>query len=168
MNAVTNAVTTDSSVAADQKVIRRDAIVAANAVYYGHVANDLRGGFCPKMNYFTLMNVPPQTSVYGYGAYAGKTYAEILEIVRRHLPASEWDVNLEVGCAVPKKFTCYPEQTRSSVNDGSYYGKFKVANRVNKGCFHQFDPSYYKANKQDNGALPTEWCNEFVTVCTKR
>lgn len=166
--AVDQAVTTDASIAAADKATRKEELIAAQASYYGRTAGATKAGFCPKMNYLTLMTVPPQTSVYGTGAYAGKTYAEILEMVRRHLPASDWDINLEVGCVVPKKFGCYQENEQGVTSGGSYYGKYKVANAVNKGCFHQFDASYYKANQKYNGVLPVEWCNEFVTVCTKR
>ncbi|OYZ11962.1 MAG: hypothetical protein B7Y39_19030 [Bdellovibrio sp. 28-41-41] len=168
VTAVDTAVTTDASIAAADKATRKEQIIAAQQLYYGRAPADVKAGFCPKMDYLNLMNVPPQTSLYGTGAFAGKTYAEILEMVRRHLPASDWDINLEVGCVVPKKFGCYQENELGVTSDGSYYGKYKVANAVNKGCFHQFDSSYYKANQKDNGVLPVEWCNEYVTICTKR
>lgn len=165
---VDQAVTADSSVAPADKATRKEEIIAAQALYYGRAAADAKAGFCPKMDYLKLMNVPPQASLYGTGAFAGKTYAEILEMVRRHLPASDWDINLEVGCVVPKKFSCYQENELGVLSGGSYYGKYKVANAVNQGCFHQFDGSYYKANQKYNGVTPVDWCNEFVTVCTKR
>tara|TARA_B110001454_G_scaffold219198_1_gene251655 strand:+ start:230588 stop:232108 length:1521 start_codon:yes stop_codon:yes gene_type:complete len=168
VSAVDAAVAADASIAAADKATRKEEIIATQAVYYGRGAGDVKAGFCPKMDYLKLMNVPPQTSLYGTGAFAGKTYAEILEMVRRHLPASDWDINLEVGCVVPKKFSCYQDNAQSITSDGSYFGKYKVANAVNKGCFHQFDSSYYKANQKYDGVLPIEWCNEFVTVCTKR
>ncbi len=169
VTAVDVAVTNDSGIAPEAKAAKKQEIVQANAIYYGHAAGEAKGGFCPKMDYGTLMTIPNQQSVYGVGAYAGKTYAEILEMVRRHLPANDWDINLAVGCVVPKKFSCYQENERKTTEDGTYYGKFKVADRVNKGCYHQFDGSYAaKANKTDNGVLPTQWCNEFVTVCAKR
>lgn len=176
VTAIDSAVTGDSSIAAESKAARKEEIITANAIYYGRGAGEAKAGFCPKMDYATLMTVPIQTSVYGTGAYAGKTYAEILEIVRRHLPSSDWDINLAVGCVVPKKFSCYQENERKPTEDGTYYGKFKVANNVNKGCYHQFDGSYTaKVNRTYSPDpatitpyLPTEWCNEFVTVCTKR
>lgn len=168
VTAIDQAVTTDANIPADMKAAKKEEIILANANYYGRADGQSVAGFCPKMNYNELMTVPPQDSVYGGGSYAGKTYAEILEMVRRHLPASDWEINLKVGCVVPKKFSCYPDNGRKPTEGGTYYGLFHVANRVNKACFHQFDSGYYKANQKDGASPPTEWCNEFVTVCTKR
>ncbi|NUM58104.1 MAG: hypothetical protein HUU56_05700 [Bdellovibrionaceae bacterium] len=126
-------------------------------------------GLCPKMSYTKLSEVPNQNSIYGVGIYAGKTYGELLEIFRRHLPDNEWDINLEYGCVVPKKFSCYPDETRSMTEGGTFFNKYKVSYQTNLSCHHKFDSGYYKANKLDASNLPpTDYCTEYVTVCNKR
>jgi hypothetical protein len=126
-------------------------------------------GLCPKMDYSMLGVVPNQNSIYGVGIYAGKTYGEILEIVRRHLPDNEWDVNLAYGCVVPKKHSCYPDESRKATEGGTYTGLYKVTYQPNLACHYKFDSNYYKANKTDSGGnMPTDYCTEYVTICTKR
>lgn len=169
VNAIGQAVTVDSNIPSTLKETYKVNIETAMSNYYLRSAGATQAGFCPKMNYNTLLSIPPQNSVYGIGAFAGKSYAQILEMVRRHLPASDWDINLEYGCVVPKKFSCYQDQARKATEDGTYYGKFRVANTTWDACNHPFDSNYSKANQTaDNGALPIDWCNEFVSVCMKR
>lgn len=167
------AVTTDANIPTDvaanptfNKNTEKVRIKNAAYAYYGHAAGDVTGGFCPKMSYNKLRQVPANHPIYSQGPYAGKTYAEILEMVRRHLPSADWDVNLEKGCIVPNKFSCYPDDSLGSTNGGTYYGKYPIANIVNKECVHPFASTYVKAGKAGSSVL--DWCNEFVTVCLKR
>lgn len=184
--AIDTAVQTDSGIAAGSKESMKAGIKANMAQYYqfinpntealnvdinGNVINTAvtSAGLCPKMDYSTLSTLPNQNSVYGVGAYAGKTYGEILEMVRRHLPDNEWDINLAYGCVVPKKYSCYPDEPRKATEGGTYTGLYKVTYQPNLACHYKFDGNYYKANKTDsNGNLPTDYCTEYVTVCNKR
>lgn len=184
-SAVNQSVLTDSGVAAESKESVKAGIKVNLAQYYRYLNSDstlnvdisgkvvntaiATAGLCPKMDYTMLNVVPSQDSIYGVGVYAGKTYAQILEIVRRHLPDNQWDINLAYGCVVPKKFSCYPDESRKAADGGTYAGKYKVTYQPNLACHHKFDPNYYKANKTDsNNAIPTDYCTEYVTVCTKR
>lgn len=184
--AVNLAVSTDSGIIEANKPVVASATKVNLANYYkyynsaGNALNInnsgavidgsiIKAGLCPKMEYATLNSIPPVESVYGGGAYAGKTYAQILEMVRRHLPDNEWDINLQYGCVVPKKYSCYPDEDRKAVDGGTHFGKYKVTYQGNLACHHKFDGSYYKANKTDAaGNMPTDYCTEYVTVCTKR
>lgn len=184
--AIDTAVQTDSGIAAGAKESTKAGLKYNMAGYYqfldgnGNVNINVStgqkvdttldaAGLCPKMDYSTLSVVPNQNSIYGVGVYAGKTYGEILEIVRRHLPDNEWDVNLAYGCVVPKKHSCYPDESRKATEGGTYTGLYKVTYQPNLACHYKFDANYYKANKTDsNGNLPTDYCTEYVTICTKR
>lgn len=184
--AIDTAVQTDSGIAAGSKDSTKAGLKYNMAQYYrfldgsGNIninvstgqkldSNIDAAGLCPKMDYSTLGVIPNQNSVYGVGVYAGKTYGEILEIVRRHLPDNEWDINLAYGCVVPKKFSCYPDEARKATEGGTYTGLYKVTYQPNLACHYKFDANYYKANKTDsNGSLPTDYCTEYVTICTKR
>ncbi len=165
------AVTADSNIPADLKAAKKQTITDEIASYYQRPSGALQAGFCPKMDYDILGAIPPQTtdSVYSVGAWAGKSYAQILEMIRRHLPASDWDVNPYAGCVVPKKFSCYQDTPRKATEGGTYYGKFRVANHTMGACFHPFATGYSKAGQKDvRGQEPLDWCNEFVTICVKR
>lgn len=80
-----------------------------------------------------------------------------LSIVRRHLRADQWDINITKRCAVPKGGTgCYKE-TPVVVGATTYP---VVEYDLTKECF--------RPNKSDylNG-VPNSSCLNFITVCTR-
>jgi hypothetical protein len=121
-------------------------------------------GLCKKMDYYKLSQYPQTGTMFATGIYAGKTYGQIMDIVRRHLPAGDWDINLEDQCVVPKKFSCYPMNARNGgyTSGGTYYDQFKVTYSPSTPCHHNFADDYIKANTLDL------YCTEYVTVCVKR
>ncbi|MGZ3770660.1 MAG: hypothetical protein ACXVCP_13700 [Bdellovibrio sp.] len=94
---------------------------------------------CPSMSYDTIK--------------ANASYRAELDLLRRHLPADKWDINVAAGCIVPKGNTsCYKEE---SIN-----GSPVVQYDLTKECFRD--------NKADyaNG-IPNSRCMNFITVCTR-
>lgn len=190
-SAIDTAVQTDSGIAAGSKESTKAGLKYNMAVYYNFLNSSNavninvstgqkldatldNAGLCPKMDYSTLSVVPDQSSVYGVGIYAGKTYGEILEIVRRHLPANEWDVNLDYGCVVPKKYSCYPDETRKATEGGTYTGLYKVnyphssmVSPQSPACHYKYD-SNADPLKYQQSSPQTDYCTEYVTICTKR
>lgn len=91
------------------------------------------------------------------------TYSEIknsasirteLDIMRRHLRADQWDVNVSLRCVVPKGgISCYKEENLASK------GFAEVEYNLTKECF--------RPNGTYAGATPTSKCMHFVTVCTR-
>lgn len=92
---------------------------------------------------------PAQT----YSDIAGNSsYRTELEIVRRHLRADQWDVNVVAGCVVPKGgVSCYKEE---SINDAPV-----VEYDLTKECFRE--------NGSYSGAPPNSRCLHWVTICTR-
>lgn len=78
-----------------------------------------------------------------------------LRIIRRHLPASQWDVNPELGCAVPKSFDCYSADT--------YNGSLvPVQYDPSKECFENIADKVYSS-----GTAPVAVCAQYISVCVK-
>ncbi len=69
-------------------------------------------------------------------------YRRELEIIRRHLPASQWDVSIDRRCVVPKSGTCYNNAAGTSEDtveydqrNECYQGLQGLANRdITKRC----------------------------------
>lgn len=81
------------------------------------------------------------------------SYYRQLEIVRRVLPADQWDVNLTRRCAVPKEGDCYPQEKINGRTPRVQYDTTKT-------CFRAVDGVGYTT-------APTEVCAHFVSICTK-
>lgn len=88
-----------------------------------------------------------------YSDIAGNsTYRSELAIMRRHLRADQWDVNVAARCVVPKGgVSCYKEE---SIN-----GSPVVEYDLTKECFRE--------NGSYAGATPNSRCLHWVTVCTR-
>ncbi len=86
-------------------------------------------------------------------------YRKELQIIRRHLRADQWDVNVERRCAVPKSGTslaCYTEETVNGAAVGVNYAR-------NAECFQ----SNKDASSYSSSTIPTARCAQFVSVCTR-
>ncbi|WII72706.1 hypothetical protein QJS83_02330 [Bdellovibrio sp. 22V] len=93
---------------------------------------------CPTMAYATLQ---------GNAGYRNE-----LDIVRRHLPAHQYDVNVQYRCVVPKTgVSCYKEET---VN-----GAPVVEYDLSKECF--------RTNGSYASGVPNSKCMHHVTICTR-
>lgn len=75
-----------------------------------------------------------------------------LAVMRRHLRADQWDVNVDLRCVVPKTgVSCYKEE---SIN-GAAVVEYNLANE----CFRE--------NGSYAGTTPNSRCMHWVTVCTR-
>lgn len=95
---------------------------------------------CPNHTYNEIKNNP--------------TIRTELSIMRRHLRADQWDVNVALRCVVPKGgISCYKEENLAAK------GFAEVEYDVSKECF--------RSNGTYGGAIPTSKCMHYVTVCTR-
>lgn len=86
-------------------------------------------------------------------------YRKELQIVRRHLRADQWDVNVSLRCAVPKTGTslaCYTEETFNGNAVGVNYNRTQECFQSNK------DTSSYTS-----GSIPKVRCAQFISICTR-
>lgn len=86
------------------------------------------------------------------------SYRHELQVVRRHLRADQWDVNITNRCVVPKSGSstaCYPEETLNGVAVGVQYDRTLECFQSNK------DASHYL-----NGT-PQKRCAQFISICTR-
>ncbi len=105
-----------------------------------------RATFCPKENFSTLET----------GANAAAYVAE-LAVLRRHLPASQWDINLSRKCIVPKgNLACYKSET---LNDGTLVA---IEYDQTKECFQGITGTQYTTSQ-----VPINRCAQFVSVCQR-
>lgn len=75
-----------------------------------------------------------------------------LAVMRRHLRADQWDVNVDLRCVVPKTgVSCYKEE---SIN-GAAVVEYNLANE----CFRE--------NGSYSGTTPNSRCMHWVSVCTR-
>lgn len=79
-------------------------------------------------------------------------YRRELEIVRRHLKAEYWDVNITKRCAVPKEQDCYPSETLNGQQIGIMYDQTQPCfqNGVNYGS-----------------QVPVQRCAQYVSICIR-
>lgn len=93
---------------------------------------------CPPQSYSDIQN--------------NSNYRAELDLMRRHLRADQWDINVVNGCVVPKgSVSCYKEE---SIENAAL-----VEYDLTKECFRP-NGSYF-------GATPSSKCMHFVTVCTR-
>lgn len=93
---------------------------------------------CPAQSY---------NEIHGNPAYRAE-----LALMRRHLRADQWDINVAKGCVVPRgSVSCYKEE---SVNNSPV-----VQYDLTKECF--------RPNGNFSGPIPDSRCLHFVTVCTR-
>lgn len=93
---------------------------------------------CPTQSYSEIKNNP--------------AYRAELDIMRRHLRADQWDINVARGCVVPKgSASCYVEET------------------VNKSPVVEYDltKQCFRTNGYYPGTIPDSRCLHFITVCTR-
>ncbi|MNJ91190.1 hypothetical protein D3C87_88370 [compost metagenome] len=89
---------------------------------------------------------------------ANANYRHELQIVRRHLRADQWDVNLARRCVVPKlgaSTSCYAEEQIQGQSAGVQYDRSLECFQSNK------DAGHYA-----NG-IPVKRCAQFISVCTR-
>ena len=78
-----------------------------------------------------------------------------LEVIRHHLRADQWDVNVDYMCAIPKQgVSCYNEND-SVIKSVEYSGV--------KECF---DPTV-AGTSYINGVKPVQWCAHYISICTR-
>jgi len=78
-------------------------------------------------------------------------YRRELEIIRRHLPASQWDVSIDRRCVVPKAGTCY--------NNAGGTAEEAVEYDQTKEC-------YQGLQGLANPAI-SKRCAQYVTICNR-
>ncbi|MNS59039.1 hypothetical protein D3C72_919850 [compost metagenome] len=82
-------------------------------------------------------------------------YRAELAIVRRHLKAEAWDVNIDSRCVVPKSpVSCYSAETINGQASGVQYTR-------NLECFQSGKADYL------GGTIPVKRCAQFVTICNR-
>lgn len=86
-----------------------------------------------------------------YSAALNSAYRANLAVIRNHLPASDWDVNLALGCAVPKGFSCYPNEM---IN-----GALVPVDYASNGA------ECFQSHKQGNTA--TNLCAQHISICLR-
>ncbi|MNL53355.1 hypothetical protein D3C87_1765940 [compost metagenome] len=87
------------------------------------------------------------------------SYRHELQVVRRHLRADQWDVNITNRCVVPKSgnsTACYPEETINGQAAGVAYTRSEECFQSNK------DNSHYST-----GVAPVKRCAQFISICTR-
>lgn len=90
-----------------------------------------------------------------FASLSNSTIRDRLKILRRHLPASQWDVNPELNCAVPKNFDCY---STDQYNGGLVPVEYNPANE----CFENIPDKVYTS-----GTPPVPVCAQYISVCVK-
>jgi hypothetical protein len=78
-------------------------------------------------------------------------YRRELEIVRRHLPAAQWDVSVDRHCVVPKSGPCYVEDQGAA--------KKLIEYDQTKECFQNIEGL-------TNTAI-TKRCAQYVSICLR-
>ncbi len=111
---------------------------------------------CPKESYAAI-----QGGITGAGvipAISAQDYQTELEIVRRSLPAEDWDVNIQLRCAVPKTntSTCYPDEVINGVSVSVEYDQTVE-------CFQGLNTQ----NFLTPATPPTKRCAQYVSICTR-
>ncbi|MGE9745503.1 hypothetical protein AB1A81_17310 [Bdellovibrio bacteriovorus] len=80
------------------------------------------------------------------------TYRSELAVMRRHLRADQWDVNVALKCVVPKGgVSCYKEESINGAPVTEY--------DLTKECFRE--------NGSYSTTVPNSRCMHWVTVCTR-
>lgn len=80
------------------------------------------------------------------------TYRNELAVMRRHLRADQWDVNVAAGCVVPKGgVSCYKEESINGAPVTEY--------NLTQQCFRE--------NGSYSTTVPNSRCMHWVTVCTR-
>ncbi|MGZ3773567.1 MAG: hypothetical protein ACXVCY_00945 [Pseudobdellovibrionaceae bacterium] len=94
--------------------------------------------YCPAQSYVEIKS--------------NSAYRAELALLRRHLRADQWDINVARGCVVPKgPVSCYKEE---SIN-----GAPVVQYDLTQQCF--------RPNGNYAGTIPNSACLHFITVCTR-
>lgn len=106
---------------------------------YRVVRKEDRASYCPEHTFADLSN---------------SSIRQELAVMRRHLRADQWDVNVSYRCVVPKGATsCYKEENMAAK------GFAEVEYDTTKECF--------RTNGTYSGAIPSSKCMHYVTVCTR-
>lgn len=79
------------------------------------------------------------------------TYRRELEIIRRHLPASQWDVSVDRKCVIPKSGSCY-NNAGGTAEEAVEYDQTKECYQAILGL----------ANKDI-----TKRCAQYVSICLR-
>lgn len=110
---------------------------------------------CPKESFAPLGNNMAGTA---WGpSMTALEYQRELMIVRRSLPASHWDVNIRLRCAIPKgNLGCYPNNEQlNGVAVGIQYDQTME-------CFQGAESQTFL-----NGVPATKRCAHYVSICTR-
>lgn len=101
---------------------------------------------------------PPPT----FAQATNATYKEQLKILRRHLPASDWDINVAARCVVPKGFKCYDETKVGGIIPPVEYNPAKECYEgvVNEG-------GALAKQYNDPSKIPVNVCAQYISVCLK-
>ncbi|MEN0057423.1 MAG: hypothetical protein AAGB31_01205 [Bdellovibrio sp.] len=107
-------------------------------------ATTTSGGYCPRHTWSELSNASIRSE---------------MEIVRRVLPANQWEVNVSYGCVYPTgSVSCYDEEkilnTETTSDTTDYYPI--VEYDLTQPCFRE----------NGNNAEPSR-CLQYVTICTR-
>lgn len=96
---------------------------------------------------------PTLCPAHSYSDLKNPTIRAELALARRHLRADQWDVNVSLGCAVPKAgVSCYKE-VQVGQNPVVEYD-------LSKECF--------RTNKADyTNGVPNSHCMHFISICTR-
>lgn len=89
-----------------------------------------------------------------------ETYRATLAVIRRHLTADKWDVNVALTqpCAVPKEsISCYNENGFDKLPAGTPRVDYTLRNE----CFQD------NANVTYPGATPNSTCAKFISFCQR-
>jgi len=78
-----------------------------------------------------------------------------MEIVRRHLPADQWDVNVSLKCVVPKEGSCYPDEYLNGALVGIQYDQ-------RQECFQGLSTAQY-----ETATKPVKRCAQYVSICLR-
>lgn len=108
-----------------------------------------------KMIVVRAQDAATRCPAHSYADLKNATIRAKLEMVRRQLRADQWDVNVSLGCVVPKGgISCYKEEVLNGNPVGVQYD-------TSKECFRPTNSVYYSTPK------PTARCAQYITICTR-
>lgn len=151
---------------------RQYVVVRAADAYDDLSKTPAQTGLCPADPFSYLLTGIPAKGI------TAAQYRREMEVVRRHLPASQWDVNIERRCVVPKKGSCYTDADNETYPNPLYPPAFNPPTTTLATAalppnipvpieYDQTKPCFRPDIPSTTVPVPIAWCAQYVSFCTR-